>query len=69
MNMFANFSGFVAPWVAGIVLQRSGNDWNEVLYIMAAFAAIGAVLWLFIDPTGQKAARRQPLEPDTALQP
>jgi sugar phosphate permease len=69
MNMFANFSGFAAPWIAGIVLQRNGNDWNAVLYIMAGFAALGAVLWLFIDPTGQKAAQRRPLQPEAALQP
>ena len=50
MNMLANFSGFAAPWVAGIILQRNGNDWNEVLYLMAGVAAVGAVLWLFIDP-------------------
>ena len=29
MNMFANFSGFVAPVVAGIILKHSGNDWNR----------------------------------------
>lgn len=58
MNMFANFSGFVAPWVAGIILKHNGNDWNEVLYVMIAVAAVGAVLWLFIDPTGERAARR-----------
>ncbi|HEX8415336.1 MAG TPA: MFS transporter [Sphingomicrobium sp.] len=69
MNMFANFSGFAAPWIAGIVLQRNGNDWNQILYIMAGFAALGAVLWLFIDPTGEKAARRSAPEPATSLQP
>ena len=66
MNMFANFSGFVAPFVGGYILKHHDNDWTMVLHVMAAFAAIGAVLWLFIDPTGERAARRQvaaPLEP------
>ena len=55
MNMLANFSGFAAPWIAGIILQRNGNDWNEVLYLMAGVAAAGAVLWLFIDPYAKPA--------------
>ncbi|WP_336962531.1 MFS transporter [Sphingobium aquiterrae] len=58
MNMFANFSGFVAPVIAGVILARNGNDWNEVLYLMAGVAMLGAVLWLFIDPTGERAARK-----------
>ena len=58
MNMFANFSGFAAPFVGGYILKHYNNDWTLVLQVMAAFAAIGAVLWLFIDPTGENAARR-----------
>lgn len=49
MNMFGNFAGFIAPWITGILLQRSGNDWNQVLYVMTGVAAVGAVLWFFID--------------------
>ncbi|UAK24773.1 MFS transporter [Sphingomonas nostoxanthinifaciens] len=58
MNMFANFSGFVAPFVGGYILKHYDNDWARVLHVMAAFAAIGAFLWLFIDPTGERANRR-----------
>lgn len=58
MNMFANFSGFVAPFVGGYILKHYQNDWSTVLHVMAVFAAIGAVLWLFIDPTGESAAKR-----------
>lgn len=66
MNMFANFSGFVAPVVGGYILQRYANDWSMVIHIMAGFAALGAFLWLFIDPTGERAAQRlrvAPLQP------
>jgi ACS family glucarate transporter-like MFS transporter len=49
MNMFGNFSGFIAPVVTGIILERSGNDWTPVIYLMAAIAALGAVVWLFLD--------------------
>ena len=58
MNMFANFSGFAAPFVGGWILKRHHDDWTMVLHVMAAFAAVGAVLWLFIDPTGERAGRR-----------
>jgi MFS family permease len=58
MNMFANFSGFVAPFVGGYILKHYNNDWSMVIHIMAVFAALGAFLWLFIDPTGESAARR-----------
>ncbi len=49
MNMFGNFSGFIAPVVTGIILQRSGNDWGPVIYVMAGMATIGALLWLVLD--------------------
>jgi MFS family permease len=66
MNMFANFSGFVAPFVGGYILKQYNNDWSLVLHIMAGFAALGAFLWLFIDPTGERAAQRRQA---AALQP
>ncbi|MBU3078217.1 MFS transporter [Sphingomonas quercus] len=56
MNMFANFSGFVAPVVGGIILQRTGNNWNLMLYMMVGVASVGAVCWLFLDPTGEREA-------------
>lgn len=59
MNMFANFSGFVAPFVGGYILKHYNNDWSMVLHIMAGFAALGAFLWLFIDPTGARAELRR----------
>lgn len=61
MNMFANFSGFIAPMAAGMILKANGNDWSTVLYVMAAVAAFGAVLWLIVDPTAE--ALPAPLEP------
>jgi len=67
MNMFANFSGFVAPWIGGMILARSGNDWNEVLLLMTGVAIVGALIWLFLDPSGERASRSAPSE--EALQP
>lgn len=53
MNMFGNFSGFVAPVVAGAILKQSAKDWSSIFLIMAGVAAVGAVLWLFIDAAGR----------------
>ncbi len=53
MNMFANFSGFLAPVAAGMILKSNGNDWTPVLHVMAGVAGIGALLWVLIDPTEQ----------------
>jgi len=52
MNMFGNFSGFIAPVIIGLILQQSGNDWAPVLYVMAGVAACGAGLWLVLDLDG-----------------
>ena len=65
MNMFGNFSGFVAPVVAGAILNQSGKDWRTVFLLMALSAGVGAVLWLFIDPSGRRGlpSERLVLEP------
>ena len=63
MNMFGNFSGFIAPVVIGLILQKSGNDWGSVIYVMAGVATMGAVLWLFLDvetPKNEDAAIANP---------
>jgi MFS family permease len=49
MNMLGNFAGFVAPTLTGIILQEFSNDWNFVLYLMVAAAAVSATCWLFFD--------------------
>ncbi len=59
MNMMGNLAGFVAPWLGGYILQHSGDNWNILLYVMAAMYFLGTLCWPFIDPT-------TPLEqPDT----
>jgi len=53
MNMLGNLAGFIAPVVGGVILQRTGSDWNILIYMMAGFAAISAVCWLFLDPEAE----------------
>lgn len=50
MNMLGNLAGFVAPVVGGLILQRTGGNWNLLIYTMVAAAAISASCWLFLHP-------------------
>lgn len=56
MNMLGNLAGFVAPVVGGMILKQTGGDWSVVIDTMAAFAAVSALCWVFIDPA-KSAAR------------
>jgi MFS family permease len=49
MNMMGNLAGFVAPTAGGFILANTGNNWNLVLYSMAAMYFIGTLCWPFID--------------------
>lgn len=60
MNMFANFSGFVAPVLGGYILAQYGNDWNILLYLMAGVAFFGAFCWLFIGSPEPEATATRP---------
>jgi MFS family permease len=51
MNMMGNMAGFVAPWLGGYILQRTGDNWNILLYVMAGVYFLGTLCWPFIDPT------------------
>lgn len=50
MNMMGNFAGFAAPWIGGILVERSGGNWNNFIYLMAAMYLIGSLCWWMIDP-------------------
>jgi MFS transporter, ACS family, glucarate transporter len=53
MNMFGNLAGFVAPTFAGFLLQRTGGNWNPLIYIMAGVACVSASCWLALHPDGR----------------
>lgn len=57
MNMLGNFAGFLAPVLGGIILDRTGNDWNIVLYMMAGAAFVSSSCWIFLDPDRAGMAR------------
>jgi ACS family glucarate transporter-like MFS transporter len=51
MNMFGNAAGILAPTIGGVILQRTGGDWNLFLYSMAGAYFLGAFCWPFINST------------------
>jgi MFS transporter, ACS family, glucarate transporter len=56
MNMMGNLAGFVAPVVGGVILEKSGGNWNVLIGTMAVAATVSAACWLVLDP---KSARKQ----------
>jgi nitrate/nitrite transporter NarK len=57
MNMLGNLAGFVAPVAGGIILQRTGGDWNLLIDTMAFAAAVSAACWLSLNPEAARQAR------------
>jgi MFS family permease len=45
-NCVANFAGIIAPVLTGFLVQRTGH-FGAALTVAAAFAALGALGWVF----------------------
>ncbi len=56
-NFTGNLAGIVAPWLTGLVLQRTGNFYWAFL-ILAAVAFAGAGCWIFLVGPVQQVAWR-----------
>ena len=65
MNMLGNLSGFVAPVVGGLILQRTGGDWKPLIHLMVGASVISALCWLYLDPDHSS---RKPLSDAAQLQ-
>lgn len=63
MNMLGNFAGFAAPVAGGMILERTGGNWNLLMDTMAAAALVSASCWLYLNP---QAARTATLENSAA---
>ena len=57
MNMMGNLAGFIAPVVGGVILEKSGGNWNLLIDTMAAAATVSAACWLVLDPESAKKQR------------
>ncbi len=52
-NMAGTLGSIGIPIVVGYMvgdIERSGGDWNQVLYLVAGIYAAGSLCWVFIDP-------------------
>lgn len=67
MNMLGNLAGFVAPVVAGVILQRTRGNWSMLMDTMAAAATVSAICWLFLDPTTARTERERRLGPEVRM--
>lgn len=61
-NMFGCSSGFIAPYVIGVILESgngSNNDlvflWSKVFYLAAGIALIGAVIFVIFGSAERQA--------------
>lgn len=53
MNMGGTLGGFSLPIVVGYMIgdiERTGGDWNQVLYLIAAIYWIAGLSWFFVNP-------------------
>lgn len=50
MNLMGNLAGTASSMLGGYLLQRSGNDWNLFISILAGVYFLGILCWPFIDP-------------------
>jgi predicted MFS family arabinose efflux permease len=66
MNMLGNLAGFAAPVAGGVILERTGGNWNVLIYTMAAAAAVSAACWLYLDPESARRQRELAIDMDRA---
>jgi sugar phosphate permease len=50
MNTFGNLGGFFSPIVFGIIVDRT-QSWSMPFMVASCVSVVGALFWLFIDPT------------------
>jgi MFS family permease len=50
MNMMGNFGGMAGPFVVGMILHRTNEDWYLVFLSSSVIYFLGAIFWLLIDP-------------------
>jgi MFS family permease len=50
MNMWGNIGGALSPFVTGVILKLTDNNWNLTFYVSAAIYLLGIPCWKFLDP-------------------
>jgi hypothetical protein len=49
MNLMGNLAGTASSVIGGYLLQKTGNNWNFFIEILAASYFLGIFCWPFID--------------------
>ena len=49
MNSLGQIGGALAPWLIGLMVERTGS-WEPPLLVSAAYYVVSAVLWLMVEP-------------------
>jgi MFS transporter, ACS family, glucarate transporter len=49
MNLMGNLAGAASSTIGGYLLQRTGNNWNLFIEILAGVYFLGLLCWPFID--------------------
>jgi MFS family permease len=49
MNLMGNLAGAASSSIGGFILQRTGNNWNLFIEILAGVYFLGILCWPFID--------------------
>jgi len=62
MNMWGNIGGALCPFVIGLILKFTSNNWDLTFYVSAAIYLLGILCWMFLDPV-------TPLEKEAELIP
>ena len=53
MNMAGTVGAFFTPTILGYMIgdiERTGGDWNQVIYLIAGIYFAGSACWLMINP-------------------
>jgi MFS family permease len=50
MNMWGNIGGALCPFVIGLILKLTDNNWNLTFYVSAVIYLLGILCWKFLDP-------------------
>jgi ACS family glucarate transporter-like MFS transporter len=50
MNLMGNLAGTASSFLGGYLLERSGNNWNLFIGILAGVYFLGTLCWPFIQP-------------------
>lgn len=53
MNLMGNLAGTASSFLGGYLLERSGNNWNLFIGILAGVCFLGTTCWPFIQPETQ----------------